>query len=120
MLDNSFLLLVETLLNIAVLFAQREASLWHDRIPSHSSLLAASMLKNIYLLENMEKIDTLLLRINTILTQLKVRPGSRPLRIVVRYVDESTRSMMAVFISNWSSALAPLQPLLPAGTSSRW
>jgi len=68
--DNSVPLLTpQTLLNIAVLVAQHEASLWHDRIPSHSEVWpAASMPRNFYLLEKIEKIDALLLRLNTLLT----------------------------------------------------
>jgi len=41
--DNSVPLLTpQTLLDIAVLVAQHEASLWHDRTPSHSSVLTGS------------------------------------------------------------------------------
>jgi len=41
--DNSVPLLTpQTLLNIAVLVAQHEASLWHDRTPSHISVLTGS------------------------------------------------------------------------------
>jgi len=69
MSDNSVLLLTpQTLLNIVVLVAQHEASLWHDRIPSHSSVLASSQYVEEHLSSREDrKIDTLLLRITTLL-----------------------------------------------------
>jgi len=45
--DNSVPLLTpQTLLNIAVLVSQHEASLWHDRTPAHSSVLTGSQYVN--------------------------------------------------------------------------
>jgi len=73
----------QTLLNIA----EYEVSLWHDRIPSHSSVLIGSQMVKEHLSSREDgKIDTLLLRTNTFLTQLKVRPGSCPLRIVDMWI----------------------------------
>jgi len=52
------------------------------RIPSHSSVLIGSQYRED------GKIDTLLLRINTLLTRLEVRPGSCPLRIVDMWIGK--------------------------------
>jgi len=72
--DNSVLLSANTT-EIAIPVAQHEAS--------HQFRAAASTPKNTILLEKIEKIDTPPQhRINTLLTQLKVRAGSHPLRII--------------------------------------
>jgi len=46
------------------------------------------MSRNFYLLEKIEKIDALLLRINILLTQLKDCSGSWPLRIVDMWIGK--------------------------------
>jgi len=76
--DNSVPSLTpQTLFNIVYLLPQHEVSLWHDRIPSNSSVLIGSQYVEEHLSSREDgKIDIALLRINTLLTQLKVRLGA--------------------------------------------
>ena len=72
-----------------------------DRIPSHSPVLVGSQ----YVEERLSsredgKIDTPTLRISTILTQLKVRPGSCPLRIVDMWIGKPPANYMMVLSSS--------------------
>jgi len=80
---------LQTLLGIAVLAARREVSLWHDGISSRSSILVGSQYVEGHPSSGEDGIvDTFLLRINTLPTQLKVHPESCPLRIVDMWIGK--------------------------------